>query len=479
MMEKDMLFSSFADQALEMVLFFDQGGEIFYANAAAKEKLGYGEEIYQVHIGDIFPAVFEGSEDGLITGCCFGTGVTNMTAYRKNQTCFPVESKWMQDGDGRYICMSNDILEKEFLSKEIVQVKNEAKQAVKVKTEFVANVTHELRTPVNGILGNVKELLEEETDVRKKKKLRLMERSCENMGILINNILDFSKLEAGKFTLDPQKFRLKNMIDFIKESHERKITEKGLDFVVSLSGDIPEYVIADELRIGQILNNLISNALKFTAAGKICLEVIKTAQIDDRVELFFIVTDTGIGIDKKDEDKLFQSFSQVDASISRTYGGTGLGLNICRQLVELMGGSISVESEKGKGSSFSFSIWVSVPEGESASPEGCKDQALQQFEQGNVFWAGIPPAEEEKEEDSRKYGTDANRETLKKTLSKLILSVEMDNWEKAEMFAETVRQLTKEAPKEAKSAALRLKMAVQKEDYDKTNVAFEMLKDII
>lgn len=479
MMEKDMLFSSFADQALEMVLFFDQRGEIFYANAAAKEKLGYGEEIYQVHIGDIFPAVFECPKDGPIIEHSPGPGITNITAYRKNQTCFPVESKWTRDGNGRYICMSNDILEKEFLVKEIAQVKDEAKQAVKVKTEFVANVTHELRTPVNGILGNVKELLEEETDAHKKKKLRLMERCCENMGILINNILDFSKLEAGKFTLDPQKFRFKNMMDFIKESHERKITEKGLDFVVSLSGDIPEYVIADELRIGQILNNLISNALKFTAAGRICVEVIKTAQINDRVELFFIVTDTGIGIDKKDEDKLFCSFSQVDASISRTYGGTGLGLNICRQLVELMGGSISVESEKGKGSSFSFSIWASVPEGERAPAESGRETALQQLEQGKVYWAGIPPAEEEKEEDALQYGTGANKETLKKTLSKLILSVEMDNWEKAEMFAETVRQLTKEAPKEVKSVALRLKMAVQKEDYDKTNAAFGMMKDII
>ena len=479
-MEKDMLFSSLAAHALEMVLFFDNKGEIFYANAAAKEKLGYGEEIYKIHIGDIFPNVFECSKDGLIMGHSFGSDTTNITAYRKNQTCFPVESKLVQDGDGRYICMSNDILEREFLNKEIVQIKNEAKQAMKVKTEFVANVTHELRTPVNGIFANVKELLEVETDTGKQKKLHLMERCCENMGMLINNILDFSKLEAGKFTLDPQKFRFKNMMDFIKESHERRITEKGLDFVVSLSGDIPEYVIADELRIGQILNNLISNALKFTAVGKICVEVIKTAQVNDSIELFFIVTDTGIGIDKKDEDKLFQSFSQVDASISRTYGGAGLGLNICRQLVELMGGSISVESEKGKGSSFSFSIWVTIPEGESMAGEDSRSSAqTSPFEPGREFLTGRAMVEEGGEDNPQQYGTAANKDTLKKTLSKLILSVEMDNWEKAEMFAETVRQLTKDAPKEVKSASLRLKMAIQKENYDKTAAAFRMLKDVI
>lgn len=116
--------------------------------------------------------------------------------------------------------------------------------------------------------------------------------------------------------------------------------------------------MGDELRIVQVLNNLLSNAQKFTSVGKITLEVIKTAQTKDSQELFFLVCDTGIGIDPKDQEKLFQSFSQVDASTSRKYGGTGLGLSICRQLVELMDGSINVESAKGKGTTFSFSVWV-------------------------------------------------------------------------------------------------------------------------
>lgn len=182
----------------------------------------------------------------------------------------------MRSGYGLF-CMANDILEKEFLSKEVAKVRYEAEEAMKVKSEFVANVTHELRTPVNGILGNVRELLEEETDSGKLKNLHLMERCCENMGMIINNILDFSKLEAGKFTLDPQRFHFKNMLDYVKDSHIRRITEKGLDFVVSMSEDIPEYVIGDELRIVQILNNLINNAMKFTAIGRISVEVVKTA----------------------------------------------------------------------------------------------------------------------------------------------------------------------------------------------------------
>ncbi|KAI4447610.1 Sensor histidine kinase RcsC [Eubacterium plexicaudatum ASF492] len=128
-----------------------------------------------------------------------------------------------------------------------------------------------------------------------------------------------------------------------------------------MSPQVPEYLIGDELRVGQILNNLLSNALKFTSVGKITVEVVRTARVNDKIELFFIVKDTGIGIDQADKEKLFQSFSQADASISRKYGGTGLGLNICKQLVELMGGRIEVEGEKGRGSTFSFlSGWESA-----------------------------------------------------------------------------------------------------------------------
>lgn len=472
-MEKKEFLSSLVEHALEMVLVFDGKGTLSYANAEAREKLGYGGGKENIHISDVFPMIFTKTEEGFSTEYAFERKTETMSAYRKNQTCFPVEARIMRSSDGQYVCMANDILEKEFLGKEVAKVRYEAEQAMKVKSEFVANVTHELRTPVNGILGNVKELLEIESDSGKLKNLHLMERCCENMGMIINNILDFSKLEAGKFTLDPRRFHFKNMLDYVKDSHVRRITEKGLDFVVSMSDDIPEYLIGDELRIVQILNNLINNAMKFTSIGRISVEVVKTAQVNNKIELYFFVMDTGIGIDKKDEDKLFQSFSQVDASISRQYGGTGLGLNICKELVELMGGTIGVESEKGKGSNFSFSIWVTVPEGEEMPAASAPVQ-------------GIPsgfnkrkPLQEAEENDIRQYGSEANKDKLKRTLSKLILCVEMENWEKAEMFADTVKQLTGEAPREVKSMALRLKMAVQKENYEKTSAAYGALDALI
>lgn len=295
------------EKALEIVLIFDEAGKILYANDAAKKKLEYADDLCQKHISDVFPGTFKASERGFETEYTFGDELRNLVAYRKNLTCFPVEARIMNGGgDARhYICMANDILEKEFLGREVEQVRQEAQQAMKVKSEFVANVTHELRTPVNGILGNVREMFDFVTDEKTLKSLRLIERCCGDMNKIINNILDFSKLEAGKFTLEPRRFHFRNMLDYIRSQHINKITEKGLGFFMTVSPQVPEYLIGDELRVGQILNNLLSNALKFTTVGKITMEVVRTARVNDKIELFFIVKDTGIGIDKADKDKLF------------------------------------------------------------------------------------------------------------------------------------------------------------------------------
>lgn len=464
------------EDALEMIFIFDKTGIISYANAAAKKKLERKSDLCGKHISDVFPNTFKNADDGFETNYPFGKEVQDLLAYRTNLTCFPVEAKIVAGGEDSqtYICMANDVLEKEFLNKEIEKVREEAQEALKVKSEFVANVTHELRTPVNGVLGNVKELLCEEWDGETEKALRLIERCCGDMNKIINNILDFSKLEAGKFSLEPRKFHFRNMMDYVKSHHINKITEKGLEFFMTVSPQIPEYLIGDELRIVQILNNLLSNALKFTAIGKITVEVVKTARVNDKIELFFIVADTGIGIDKEDKKKLFQSFSQVDASISRKYGGTGLGLNICKQLVELMGGRIEVEGKKNRGSTFSFSIWLDACEGE--------EDTMVQREETEIpllTSATFQSMEDDSQEDVRQYGTPENQENLKKVLSKLILCVEMENWEKAEMFMETVRQLTEEAPREVKRVILKLKMAIQKENYDKIIAEYDELNSFL
>lgn len=461
------------ENALEIVFVFNDQGEITYDNAAAREKLGYEKGMGGLSVGSVFPELFQ-KEDGQLKVFPAVDEVCRMTAYRKNQTCFPVDIKIVQEQkSGIFLCIANDVLEKEHLSRDLEQAKQEAEAALRVKSEFVANVTHELRTPVNGILGHIREMLPEETEKDKLRKLHLIERCCEEMNKIINNILDFSKLEAGKFVLEPCRFHFRNMIDYVVANHKGRITEKGLDFFVTVSPNVPEYVVGDELRIVQILNNLLSNAQKFTSVGKITLEVVKTSQLYDSLELFFLVGDTGIGIAPEDHDKLFQSFSQVDASTSRKYGGTGLGLSICRQLVELMGGNIDVQSEKGKGTMFSFSIWAHNDPEEAEAGMGEEDivipKTMGAF--GSGFSEDVP--------DASQYGTDANIDALRKNMSKLILSVEMENWEKAEMFMDTVRQLTADAPQEVSRAVLRLKMAIQKENYEKISTGLDALKALI
>lgn len=473
-MQENALFQFLTEKALEVTIVFDESGTITYANEAAKEQFDYEGSMCGCLMCELVPDIFVEEETNLVKEELFDNELHNMMAYRQNRTCYPIRGslkKYVLE-DTVYIFMGYNITEREYLEKKVSQAGMEAEAATRVKSEFVANVTHELRTPVNGILGNARELMSIEKEEAGLRLLRLIERGCNDMNAIINNILDFSKLDAGKFTLEPREFQFRNMIDYVKSNHQNKITEKGLDFFVTVSPEIPEVVIGDELRIVQILNNLLSNACKFTAVGKIMLEVVKTAQVDNRIELFFLVIDSGIGIEKADQDKLFQSFSQVDASISRQYGGTGLGLYISKQLVELMDGKISVQSERKKGTIFSFHIWLEIPADE-------QHKVLMNTEAQEVLSKLSSFEDDESNQKVWIFGEPGNTEELRKKLSKLILSVEMDNWEKAEMFAETVKQLTKQAPSEIRSTALRLKMAVQKGDYEKTITTHEALQALL
>lgn len=477
-MEQMELYSFIANRTMEQIIVFGSNGAILQMNDTAKHVIGLEDTETMPNIAEIIPAVFERKNGGLNPLNLVLDQQTDYNVYRMNKTCFPAMGKiFFYDRDCVYVFLFVNKSEQILLEKQVSQAEQEVEESMKVKTQFVANVTHELRTPVNGILGNTRELISRENDAEKLKILRLVERGCNDMHAIINNILDFSKLDAGRVVLEHQKFDFFSMIEYVKSNHSNKITEKGLDFFINISPDVPQYIVGDELRIVQILNNLLSNATKFTSVGKIALEIVKTEQVDNRIELFFLVIDTGIGIDKAGQDKLFKSFSQVEASTTRKYGGTGLGLYISKQLVELMNGDISVESEAGKGTMFSFHIWVELPEDEPVATINpltygyTPDQNVKE----DLFQKLYGFGENQESEQIWEYGTQANKEELEKKMSKMILSVEMENWEKAESFADTIKQLTATAPQPVKSAALRMKMAVQKGDHDKTVAAYEVL----
>lgn len=468
----DNVLSEVTEHGLDIVFLYDDTGKIIWANKQMETATGYDMvALSDVSLDELLPGVFGVSEGSVEYKAEVLDEVTQTSLYRNNHTCFPVKLMIRKSSEeGVYYCSAIDISQLEDTRKMLAWTKQDAEEAMKERNEFVANVTHELRTPVSGILGHTRNALEEPGAASVAGTLRIIERCCGDMNKIIDNILDFSKLEAGKFVLEEREFDFKEFVDHIIETHIARINEKGLKFVFSMDDNVPKSIIGDSYHIAQIVNNLISNAIKFTSAGKITLQIVKTNQIDDNVELFFIVMDTGIGIRDEDKDKLFKSFTQVDASISRKYGGTGLGLAVCKQIVEMMHGNINVESRKGHGSMFSFSINVKIPESEMISnPE---DNVRNIASIKELIRQGVDTSETE-------HDNTYDFKMIHNVLEKLILCVEMESWEKAELFADNLKQLLSDADGDTRRAILRLEMSVRKEQYEKVMSACDNLSKVI
>jgi len=252
------------------------------------------------------------------------------------------------------IQVTQDISERKRLEGELEHAKNAAEAANRAKDEFLANVSHEIRTPMNAILGMTELALDTQLDDNQRQSLKTVKSAAESLMGIIDDLLDFSKIEAGKLSLDVAEFRLRSTVGEILRALATRAHRKGLELVCTIQSDVPDALIGDSGRLRQVLINLVGNAIKFTTDGEVVVSVsVASTRVSD-AELRFAIRDTGIGISPHKQTTIFQAFEQEDTSTTRKYGGTGLGLTIASRLVALMGGEISVVSERDRGSVFAF-----------------------------------------------------------------------------------------------------------------------------
>ena len=275
----------------------------------------------------------------------------------------------VKDGSGKPVDMfgvTQDITEFKRLEGELVDARRKAEEATEMKSMFLANMSHEIRTPMNAIIGLSHLALKTEMSPKQRDYVGKIHNAGTSLLAVINDILDFSKIEAGRLDLESIDFELDDVIGSVTTLTGQKAHDKGLEFLVHVAPGIPDQLIGDPIRLGQILTNCVNNAVKFTERGEIRINIELLERTGEKVELKFSVRDTGIGMTSEQSARLFQPFVQADMSTTRKHGGTGLGLTISRRLVELMGGRIWLDSEAGVGTTFHFTVWLGAGDAKAA-----------------------------------------------------------------------------------------------------------------
>ena len=350
-----------------------EDGLVNFINPSALVMLGYDEsEIVGKHIhpiihhtrsdGSPYPAEECPMYRALNEGRAFH--IDNEQLWRKDGSAFPVEyTARPVFKEGRTVgsvVTFKDITERKKMETELVSARDQAEEATRAKSDFLANMSHEIRTPMNAIIGMSYLALQTELSPRQEDYIGKINTAANSLLGIINDILDFSKIEAGKLELEDLPFNLEEAMSSLSAMMQPRVQEKNLELMIYAEPNVPTGLLGDQLRLGQILINLVNNSIKFTEKGEVIVRVELQEKQLNSVRLHFTVSDTGIGMTPDQVGKLFQSFQQADASTTRKYGGTGLGLSICKKLTEMMNGDIWVESEQGVGSTFHFVVQMGL-----------------------------------------------------------------------------------------------------------------------
>ncbi len=367
------------ESALDAFVGMNSGGFVTDWNAQAETTFGWlrSEATGQMLSQMIIPERYrDAHERGLRHFLASGEGpVLNkrieITASHRDGREFPVEltiSAISGVGAHRFAAFVRDITGRKRSEQELLAAKEAAEQSNRAKSEFLANMSHEIRTPMNGILGMTELVLDTSLTVEQREHLGLVRLSAESLLSIINDVLDFSKIEAGKMELELIPFDLRECLGETMMALSFRAHQKGLELVYEVQPQVPEALLGDPGRIRQVLINLVGNAIKFTERGEILVSVDEVSPGSATVALHFAVKDTGVGIAVEKQGTIFDAFSQADGSMTRRYGGSGLGLTICARLVEMMGGRVWLESQPGQGSTFHFNVDLAIQDAASARP---------------------------------------------------------------------------------------------------------------